>query len=288
MVNTVKVTLGLLELALALKFASNADLVYDMHILTREVFLTLWIVLFAITGIYLMGWFKLSHDTPAPFITIPRLFFAIFAFAFTVYMIPGLWGAPLKLLSGVIPPSTYAEWKPQTATVVQSSNQNSSALANKMIDGPDGLKVFHNDYESALAYSKEVHKPLMIDFTGHACANCRKMEDNVWVEPEIRNILANDLVIVSLFVDDRKELAKTEQKEVDWSGDKVTLETEGMKWGFMQLSKYKISSQPYYVIVNDDESLLSNSGIGYDTGKDLPVFKTWLTSSIAKYKEKHP
>ncbi len=286
--NTVKVTLGLLELALALKFASNADLVYDMHILTREVFLTLWIVLFAITGIYLMGWFKLSHDTPAPFITIPRLFFAIFAFAFTVYMIPGLWGAPLKLLSGVIPPSTYAEWKPQTATVVQSGNQNSSALATKMIDGPDGLKVFHNDYESALAYSKEVHKPLMIDFTGHACANCRKMEDNVWVEPEIKNILANDVVIVSLFVDDRKELAKTEQKEVDWSGDKVTLETEGMKWGFMQLSKYKISSQPYYVIVNDDESLLSNNGIGYDTGKDLPVFKTWLTTAIAKYKEKHP
>ncbi len=286
--NTVKVTLGLLELALALKFASNADLVYDMHILTREVFLTLWIVLFAITGIYLMGWFKLSHDTPAPFITIPRLFFAIFAFAFTVYMIPGLWGAPLKLLSGVIPPSTYAEWKPKSTTVVQSSNQNASALANKMIDGPDGLKVFHNDYESALAYSKEVHKPLMIDFTGHACANCRKMEDNVWVEPDIKNILANDVVIVSLFVDDRKELAKTEQKEVDWSGDKVTLETEGMKWGFMQLSKYKISSQPYYVIVNDDESLLSNNGIGYDTGKDLPVFKTWLTSAIAKYKEKHP
>ncbi|HXD92594.1 MAG TPA: thioredoxin family protein [Bacteroidia bacterium] len=287
--NTVKVTLGLLELALALKFASNADLVYDMHILTREVFLTLWIVLFGLTGIYLMGWFKLSHDTEAPFLTIPRLFFAILAFGFTVYMVPGLWGAPLKLLSGVIPPTTYAEWKPQTAAVAQSSGQNnSSALASKMIDGPDGLKVFHNDYESALAYAKEVHKPLMVDFTGHACANCRKMEDNVWVEPEIRNILANDLVIVSLFVDDRKELAKAEQKEVQWGDDKVTIETEGMKWGFMQLSKYKISSQPYYVIVNDDESLLSNSGIGYDTGKDLPVFKIWLSNSILKYKEKHP
>jgi len=287
--NTVKVTLGLLELALALKFASNADLVYDMHILTREVFLTLWIVLFGLTGIYLMGWFKLSHDTEAPFLTIPRLFFAILAFGFTVYMVPGLWGAPLKLLSGVIPPTTYAEWKPQTAAVAQSSGQNnSSALASKMIDGPDGLKVFHNDYESALAYAKEVHKPLMVDFTGHACANCRKMEDNVWVEPEIRNILANDLVIVSLFVDDRKELAKAEQKEVQWGDDKVTIETEGMKWVFMQLSKYKISSQPYYVIVNDDESLLSNSGIGYDTGKDLPVFKIWLSNSILKYKEKHP
>ena len=287
--NTVKVTLGLLELALALKFASNADLVYQAHILNREVFLTLWIVLFGLTGVYLMGWFKLSHDTEAPFLSMPRLFFAILAFGFTVYMVPGLWGAPLKLLSGVIPPSTYAEWKPQTATVVQSSNQNtSSVLAAKMVDGPDGLKVFDNDYESALAYAKEVHKPLMIDFTGHACANCRKMEDNVWVEPEIRNILANDLVIVSLFVDDRKELPKAEQKEVDWSGDKVTLETEGMKWGFMQLSKYKMSSQPYYVIINDDESLLSNSGIGYDTGKDLPVFKTWLSNSILKYKEKHP
>ena len=287
--NTVKVTLGLLELALALKFASNADLVYDMHILTREVFLTLWIVLFALTGIYLMGWFKLSHDTEAPFLSIPRLFFAILAFGFTVYMVPGLWGAPLKLLSGVIPPSTYAEWKQQPATVVQASGQtNVSALASKMIDGPDGLKVFHNDYESALAYAKEMHKPLMIDFTGHACANCRKMEDNVWVEPDIRSVLANDLVIVSLFVDDRKELAKAEQKEVQWGSDKVTLETEGMKWGFMQLSKYKISSQPYYVIVNDDESLLSNSGIGYDTGKDLPVFKTWLSNAVLKYKEKHP
>ena len=287
--NTVKVTLGLLELALALKFASNADLVYQAHILNREVFLTVWIVLFGLTGVYLMGWFKLSHDSDTPYVSIPRLFFAILAFSFTIYIIPGLWGAPLKLLSGVIPPSTYAEWKPQTATVVQSSNQNNaSALTSKMIDGPDGLKVFHNDYESALAYAKEVHKPLMIDFTGHACANCRKMEDNVWIEPEIRKILANDLVIVSLFVDDRKQLDKAEQKEVQWGDDKVTIETEGMKWGFMQLSKYKISSQPYYVIVNDDENLLSNNGIGYDTGKDLPVFKTWLNTAILKYKEKHP
>ena len=111
-----------------------------------------------------------------------------------------------------------------------------------MVDGPDGLKVFHNDYESALAYAKEVHKPLMIDFTGHACANCRKMEDNVWVEPDIKKILANDLVIVSLFVDDRKELAKAEQKEVQWGDDKVTLETEGMKWGYMQLNKLYVEN----------------------------------------------
>ena len=289
--NTVKVTLGLLELALAFKFASNADLVYQAHILSREVFLTLWIVLFGVSGIYLMGWFKLSHDTESTYLTIPRLFFAILAFSFTIYMIPGLWGAPLKLLSGVIPPSTYAEWKPQSANtgISGSNNQNTgTGLAGKMIDGPEGIRVFHNDYESALAYSKEVHKPLMIDFTGHACANCRKMEDNVWVEPEIKKILSSDLVIVSLFVDDRKELSKAEQKEVNWSGDKVTLETEGMKWGYMQLNKYAISSQPYYVIVDGDESLLSNKGIGYDTGKDLPVFKNWLNDALKKYKENHP
>ena len=287
--NTVKVTLGLLELALALKFASNADLVYQMHILTREVFLVMWIILFLITGIYLMGWIKLSHDSPMLYLSIPRLFFAIIAFAFSVYMVPGLWGAPLNLLSGVIPPSTYAEWKPQTnVTINNSGGNNSSALASKMVDGPQGLKVFHNDYESALAYAKEVKKPLLVDFTGHACANCRKMEDNVWPDPEVKNIFANDMVIVSLFVDDREKLPAAEQKEVTWRDDKVVLETMGMKWGFMQDTKYKISSQPYYVIVDHDESLISNSGIGYDTGKDLPVFKKWLDDAIKLFKKNHP
>jgi thiol:disulfide interchange protein len=287
--NTVKVTLGLLELALALKFASNADLVYQKHILTREVFLSLWIILFAITGSYLLGWFKLSHDSDTPFLTIPRLFFAIFAFAFSVYMVPGLWGAPLNLLSGVIPPSTYAEWKhPNTVMVSNASAQNtSSVLAAKMVDGPQGLRVFHNDYENALAYAKEIHKPLLVDFTGHACANCRKMEDNVWPDPEVKNSMENDVVIVSLFVDDREELPKAEQKEVLWNGDKVTLENIGMKWGYMQDTKYKISSQPYYVIVDNDETLLSDKGIGYDTGKDLPVYKAWLNKAVSKYKEKH-
>lgn len=286
--NTVKVTLGLLELALALKFASNADLVYQAHILTREVFLTLWIILFAVTGIYLMGWIRLSHDTPMPYLSIPRLFFAIFSFAFAVYMVPGLWGAPLNLLSGVIPPSTYAEWKPQTTSAVATYNAGAGSLASKMVDGPQGLKVFHNDYASALAYAKEVKKPLLLDFTGHACANCRKMEDYVWPDAEVKNIMANDLVIVSLFVDDREELPKEEQVEVDWRGDKVMLETQGMKWGHLQDTRYKISSQPYYVIIDHDESLLSNSGIGYDTGKDVAVFKSWLNEAIAKFRKNHP
>lgn len=285
--NSVKVTLGLLELALALKFASNADLVYQQHILTREVFLTLWIILFAVTGIYLMGWIKLSHDSDMEYLSIPRLFFAIFAFAFAVYMVPGLFGAPLKLLSGVIPPSTYAEWQGNQTVSVPATNNTGSSLAGKMVAGPEGLKVFHNDYESALAYAKEVKKPLLIDFTGHACANCRKMEDNVWPDKEVKNIFANDLVIVSLFVDDREQLPKTEQKEVNWRDDKVVLETMGMKWGYLQDTRYKISSQPYYVIIDHDETLLSDNGIGYDTGKDIPVFKTWLTNSIAAFKKKH-
>ncbi len=286
--NTVKVTLGFLEIALALKFASNADLVYQQHILTREVFLTLWIILFALTGIYLMGWFKLAHDTEMKHLSIPRLFFAIFAFAFAVYMVPGLFGAPLKLLSGVIPPSTYAEWQGNTSSAVIINNQNSSSgLASKMVPGPEGLKVFHNDYESALAYAKEVKKPLLVDFTGHACANCRKMEDNVWPDPEVKNIFANDVVIVSLFVDDREKIPVADQKEVLWRDEKVVLETMGMKWGYMQDTRYKISSQPYYVIVDHDESLLSEKGIGYDTGKDIPVFKTWLNNSLAKFKAKH-
>ncbi|MBS1647939.1 MAG: thioredoxin family protein [Bacteroidetes bacterium] len=285
--NTVKVTLGLLELALALKFASNADLVYQTNILTREVFLTLWIVLFAFTGIYLMGWFKLSHDSDTPYTSIPRLFFAILAFSFSVYMIPGLWGAPLKLLSGVIPPSTYAEWNRRPEAGVSVPATSASGLAQKMVDGPEGLRVFDNDYESAMQYAKEVHKPLMIDFTGHACANCRKMEDNVWTNPEVKAILSNDLVIVSLFVDDRKKLPQEQQKEVQWGSDKVLLETEGMKWGYFQLSKYNISSQPYYVIIDENETLLSENGIGYDTGKDIPVFKNWLTHAIANYKQKH-
>ena len=286
--NTVKVTLGLLELALALKFASNADLVYQAHILTREVFLTMWIILFAVTGIYLMGWIKLSHDTPMPYLSIPRLFFAMFSFAFAVYMVPGLWGAPLNLLSGVIPPSTYAEWKPQTATAVAAHNTAGGSLAAKMVDGPQGLKVFHNDYASALAYAKEVKKPLLLDFTGHACANCRKMEDYVWPDPEVKHIMANEVVIVSLFVDDREELPKEQQVEVDWRGDKVVLETQGMKWGHLQDTRYKISSQPYYVIIGHDESLLSNSGIGYDTGKYVAVLKSWLNEAIAKFRQKHP
>ncbi|MGZ3866425.1 MAG: protein-disulfide reductase DsbD family protein [Bacteroidia bacterium] len=286
--NSVKVTLGLLELALALKFASNADLVYQYHILTREVFLTIWIVLFALTGIYLMGWFKLSHDSPMEYLSIPRLFFAIIAFAFSVYMIPGLFGAPLKLLSGVIPPSTYAEWKGNETPVNVVTNNSVSSLEAKRVAGPEGLKVFHNDYESALAYAKEVNKPLLIDFTGHTCANCRKMEDNVWPDPEVKNIFANGVVIVSLFVDDREELPKAEQKEVEWRGDKVVLETMGLKWGYMEDTKYKISSQPYYVIVDHDETLLSENGIGYDTGKDIPVFKAWLNNSLAAFKKKHP
>ena len=285
--NTVKVTLGLLELALALKFASNADLVYQAGILTREVFLTLWIVLFGLTGAYLMGWFRLSHDSDMPYLPLPRFFFALTSFAVMIYLIPGLWGAPLKLFSGVIPPSTYAE-SPMgfSNTSIHDSGSiiSETDSDNHMVDGPQGIKVFHNNYDAALNYAKKVNKPLLLDFTGYACANCRKMEDNVWTDPEVKKKLTTDFVIVSLFVDDRKELPKEKQEEVDWDGDKVLLETEGLKWGFFQTSKYKISAQPYYVVINHNEQALS-SGIGYDTGKDVEVFKRWLDESLTQFKK---
>ncbi len=288
--NSVKVVLGLLELALALKFASNADLVHQAGFLKREVFLTLWIVLFGLTGSYLMGWFKLSHDSELKYISIPRLFFAILAFGFTMYIIPGLWGAPLKLLTGVIPPATYSE-APKgingggNATVVHPHN-TSNGLESKMVDGPPGtgLRVFHNDYESAFAYAKQVGKPLMVDFTGHSCANCRKMEEYVWVDEKVRDIMINEIIIVSLYVDDGEELPKEQQQfNVKYKDEEFDIITLGDKWKNFGFQKFDCLSQPYYVMLDKNGNQMMK-GIGYDTGKDVLVFKDWLKTGINKYK----
>ncbi len=286
--NSVKVVLGLLELALALKFASNADLVHQAGFLKREVFLALWIILFALMGIYLMGWFKLSHDSEMKYLSIPRLFFAMIAFGFTIYIIPGLWGAPLKLLTGVIPPSTYAE-APKgfgggggTQVIAPTGN----GLESKMVDGPpgSGLRLFHNDYESAFGYAKQVGKPLMIDFTGHSCANCRKMEDNVWIDDQIKSIMTNEIVIVSLYVDDEEELPKQQQQfNVKYKDEEFDIITLGDKWKNFGFQNFNCLSQPYYVMLDKNGKQMMN-GIGYDTGKDIPVFKQWLRTGIDKYK----
>lgn len=283
--NSVKVVLGFLELALAMKFLSNADLVVQAHIITRELFIVIWIVIFALLGMYLMGWFKLSHDSDIKYVSVPRLMIAILSFSFTVYLVPGLWGAPLKLISGFPPPDFYSE-SPEgfggRISPVSSTSEGHSELPEHMHKGPNGIPAF-DDYYLALAYSKKVNKPLMIDFTGWACVNCRKMEGQVWSDPEVKRRLSEDFILVSLYFDDKKTLPDSLQKEVDWSGSKRTLRKYGDRWSFLQITKYKSSTQPQYWIIDGDENHYSDS-TSYDP--DIQKYVDWLDRGLAKYKAK--
>jgi thiol:disulfide interchange protein DsbD len=199
--NSVKVVLGLLELALALKFLSNVDLAYHWGLLKREIFIALWIIIFSVLGFYLLGKIKFSHDSDTPYVSIPRLLFAIITFSFVVYLIPGMWGAPLKMISGFPPPTFYTEgWSLGTSEGHYSKEQIEGTDPEHC---PHGLNCFH-DYYLALEYAKKVNKPLMVDFTGWSCVNCRKMEDQVWVDPRVLQRLREDYVLVSLYVDDKQ------------------------------------------------------------------------------------
>lgn len=280
--NSVKVTLGFLELALAMKFLSNADLVVQAMIVTREVFIVIWIVIFGLLGAYLMGWFKLSHDSEVKHISVTRLMIAIISFSFTIYLIPGLWGAPLKLISGFPPPDFYSESPEGFGRKAEavSSNNGHSNLNEHMHKGPNGIPAF-DDYYLALEYSKKVNKPLMIDFTGWACVNCRKMEGQVWSDPEVKRRLSEDFILVSLYVDDKKELPAELKKEVDWSGDKRTLERVGDRWSYLQNTKYLSSTQPQYWIIDGDENHYSDS-TSYDP--DIQKYINWLDKGLAKFK----
>jgi thiol:disulfide interchange protein DsbD len=285
--NSVKVVLGFLELALALKFASNVDLVYQLHILTREVFLTLWIVIFALMTIYLLGGFKTSHDSDTPHISVTRLFFVIISFSVTIYLIPGLWGAPLKLFSGVLPPQDYSESPHGFGT-----NQNAtSSIINiddefsKYIDvNKNGIIHFKNNYEKALAYAKKTGKPLMVDFTGHACASCRKTEDYIWPNEEVKKRLNNDVVLVSLYVDDKRKLPENEFKKVNWYGREIEITTIGDKFKYMEETLYKQSTQPLYLLLDTNEQLLIKPR-GYQSG--IEEYTAWLDEGIAEFKKQH-
>lgn len=282
--NSVKVVLGFLELALAFKFASNADLVVQAGILTREVFITLWIVIFGLMGIYLMGWFKLPHDSDVKHISVGRLMFAVVALSFTVYLIPGLWGAPLKLISGFPPPDFYSE-SPNGFGGSKNTLSLNSAAAND--NGtkehcPNNLPCFH-DYDEALAYAKKVKKPLMIDFTGWACVNCRKMESQVWTDPEVDKRLRNDVVLVSLYVDEKTELP-ADQQTVKKLGDRdFKIQTIGNKWSYMQANIYKTNMQPQYVLIDGNEQMLTAKTTTYDP--DVKKYVDWLDEGIAAYKK---
>lgn len=279
--NTVKVFLGFLELALAFKFLSNADMVVQAHLLEREVFLCIWIAIFGTMALYLFGKIRLPHDSPIEKLSVGRTLLATFVLTFVLYMIPGLWGAPLKLISAFPPPLEYSE-SPQglggrSVAVAQDIPEHAHA-------GPQGLIVF-DDLKYGLDYAKKVNKPVFLDFTGFACVNCRKMEQQVWGERDVIDILKNDVVVVSLFVDDKRELPKSEQKTVSLAGRERTLVTIGDKWSHLQASKYANNSQPYYRFLSPDGKDLPVGAADYQNFGSRELFLPWLRSGLDSFKE---
>jgi len=233
--NSVKVVLGFLELAFALKFLSVADLAYGWRILDREVFLVLWIVIFALLGVYLLGKLKLPHDSDLKHVSVPRLFLAMITFAFSLYMLPGLWGAPLKAISAFAPP----------------------LFTHDFVLNDKEVKAAYHDYDEALAASAVTGKPVLIDFTGYGCVNCRKMEASVWTDPEVKRLLNDKFILVSLFVDDKAALPAPMQ--VTENGRLLTLTSAGDKWSYLQRHKFGANAQPFYVIVDAAGKPLSGS-----------------------------
>jgi thiol:disulfide interchange protein DsbD len=250
--NAVKVSLGFLELALAFKFLSNVDLAYHWNFLDRDIFLVIWIVIFGVWGLYLLGKFKLAHDVEVGFISLTRLFFAMLVLGFTIYIIPGLLGAPLKAISAWLPPQTTQDFNLNQIPLGRSNTGQTSKKYENLFHAPHGLDAFY-DYEEGLAYARKVNKPVLIDFTGWSCTNCRKMEASVWSDPSVLKILNNDYVIVSLYVDDKTELPENE-KILSETGKKI--KTLGNKWSDLQARNFKTNSQPYYVIVNSEGKTL--------------------------------
>ncbi|WP_083477208.1 protein-disulfide reductase DsbD family protein [Lacinutrix algicola] len=280
--NTVKVVLGFLELALAFKFLSQADLVLQMHLLEREVFIAIWIAIFGTLALYLFGKIQLPHDSPLKHISVGRLSLGLIVLTFTIYMIPGLWGAPLNLISAFPPPLDYSE----SPYGVGNSKGGGSASADHS-DLPEGAHLLaphdilaFNDYDLGLAYAKKVNKPIMIDFTGWACVNCRKMEQNVWPKPEILNALKNDVVLISLYVDDKRPLEKDEIVDSKLREGKQ-LKYIGQKWSEFQTIKYKSNTQPYYVLMDHDEENLMEP-VAFTP--DADEYFNWLKTGIQNFK----
>lgn len=263
--NTVKVSLGFIELALAFKFLSNVDLAYHWGFLQRELFLTLWIVIFGLMGIYLLGWLRFEHDSEVQHIGIPRLLVAVLTLSFTVYLIPGLWGAPLKLISGFPPPEFYREW-------------NTGQAGDHC---PHGLSCFH-DYEEGMRYAKNNNKPVMLDFTGWSCVNCRKMEDNVWSDSRVLKKLREDYVLISLYVDDKTPLPEKDQYVSPVTGKRIR--TTGNKWSDMQASVYQTNSQPYYVLLDHNGRLLAKPR-GYTP--DADIYNKFLEEGLCRFKKRN-
>lgn len=289
--NSVKVVIGFLELALGLKFLSIADQTYHWHILNREIYLALWIVIFILMGFYLLGKLKFAHDSDVPFVTVPRLVMAIITFSFVIYLIPGMFGAPLKALSGYLPPRTTMDFD-LNAVVRQNVEEFSSGSGTQaptevcatpkyqsFLELPLGLKGYF-DYDQAVACSKEQNKPIFIDFTGHGCVNCREMEANVWSDPKVLKILRNDYVILALYVDDKYKLPKDEWIKSTYDGKwKKTL---GQKDADFQITKFRVNAQPFYVLMDNNGNVLTQP-TAYDLNPDH--FVKFLKTGLKNFKE---
>ena len=253
--NVVKVTLGFIELAFALKFFSVADLAYGWHLLDREVFISLWIIIFGCLGFYLLGWLKLPHDDDDRHISVSRLFLAMASLAFTVYMIPGLWGAPLKAISAFTPPMSTQDFRLQSSSVVTEAQ--------------------YRDYDLGMEAARQQGKPVLLDFTGYGCVNCRKMEAAVWTNPRVAEIIKNRYVLISLYVDDKTSLP--EPIEITENGQKRTLRTVGDKWSYLQRSKFGANAQPFYVLLDSDGHQLA-SPRSYD--EDVDAYVEFLNEGL--------
>ena len=277
--NTVKVVLGFLELALAFKFLSNADLVLQLHLLEREIFLAIWIAIFGTLVFYLFGKIKLPHDSPLPHISVGRLSLGLLVLAFTIYLVPGLWGSPLQLISGFPPAMNYSE-SPYGVGYTKTGwgMATTTDFPEGASQGPHEIMAF-NDYETGLAYARKVKKPIMLDFTGHACVNCRKMEERVWSNPSVLSILKNDVVLISLYVDDKRKLPKGEEVTSELTGKQ--LKYIGQKWSEFQTIKYKANAQPFYVLIDLQENNLEDP-VGYTP--DIEEYQNWLEKGIQAFK----
>ena len=275
--NTVKVSLGFLELALAFKFLSNADLVLQKHWLEREMFLAIWIAIFGTWALYLLGKIRLPHDSVIERLSVGRLFMALLVSTFTIYLIPGLWGAPLKIISGFPPPMTYSE----SPYGVGGGGGGSAIqeLPDGAKEGPHGIVAF-TDYQTGVAYAESVGKPILLDFTGFACVNCRKMEDYVWSEKEVLPKIKNEFVLISLYVDDKKRLPENEQYISETTGKNIR--TIGNKWSDFQIERYQMNAQPYYVILDENENELI-SPIGYTP--NVEEYANWLQTGLDNYNQ---
>ena len=265
--NCIKVCLGLLEIAFALKFFSVADLAYGWHLMDREVFLSLWIVIFALMGAYLIGWIRFPHDEDEydemgeviqrPRTSVTRFFLALAAFAFALYMVPGLWGAPCKAVSAFSPPMSTQDFRLGNASV----------------------EARFNDYDEGMAYAKAHGMPVMIDFTGYGCVNCRKMEAAVWTDPQVADLMREKYVLITLYVDEKTPLP--EKLTVQENGQSVTLRTVGDRWSYLQRSKFGANAQPFYVLLDNDGHPLTGS---YSYNEDIPAYLGFLQKGLEKYK----